>query len=54
MPSMLPVPSMADTCRFLSDPKLDGRHPGGDGHEIAKQYLVSFRQACVIVGGAVK
>ncbi len=30
---------MADVCRFLSDPTLDGRHPGGDGHEAAKQYL---------------
>ncbi len=33
------VPSMTETCRFLSDPKLDGRHPGGEGHEIAKLYL---------------
>ena len=30
---------MIETCRFLSDPKLDGRHPGGEGHEIAKMYL---------------
>ena len=33
------VPSIVDTCRFLSDPNLDGRYPGGEGHEIAKRYL---------------
>jgi hypothetical protein len=33
------VPVMDETCRFLSDPQLDGRHPGGAGHEIAKRYL---------------
>lgn len=30
---------MTETCRFLSHPKLDGRYPGGEGHETARLYL---------------
>jgi len=33
------APSLTETCRFLSDPELDGRHPGSDGHRIARDYL---------------
>jgi len=35
----LSVPSLTETCRFLSDPALDGRYPGSEGHETARQYL---------------
>lgn len=33
------VPPLIEICRFLSDPALDGRCPGGEGHETAKAYL---------------
>jgi len=33
------IPSLIETCRFLSDPALDGRSPGSPGHEIARKYL---------------
>ena len=35
----LSVPSLTETCRFLSDPALDGRYPGSEGHETARHYL---------------
>ena len=33
------IPSLVETCRTLSDPKLDGRYPGGPGHQVARAYL---------------
>lgn len=36
------VPTIEQTCRFLSDPRLDGRCPGTEGHEEAKQYLLDM------------
>ncbi len=33
------IPSLTETCRFLSDPKLDGRSPGSPGHRVAQDYL---------------
>lgn len=32
-------PDLIETCRFLSDPRLDGRAPGTAGHAIAAGYL---------------
>lgn len=36
------TPSIEEMCRFLSDPALDGRYPGGEGHETAKHYLTGM------------
>jgi len=33
------IPSIEESCRFLSDPRLDGRAPGTEGHEEARRYL---------------
>lgn len=33
------VPSLIESCRFLSDPALDGRYPGSPGHETARVSL---------------
>ena len=39
------IPPLSDTCRFLSDPKLDGRYPGSTGHETARRYLCDLLEA---------
>lgn len=34
--------SLTESCRFLSDPNLDGRYPGSPGHETARLYLTDL------------